>query len=104
MKLPNLIIFLAIALCVALFLGLINDLSDEVLELKEGYRVQGEEIMALRGLKQLNNENAERAIGSAQWTIDEVRKIVTVTYSKFIPIDGGWLAIREEEEKDDNKD
>lgn len=53
------------------------------------------EIMALRDSLELCAENTERVINKAEWVIDEVRDIVTVTYSHFIPIDGGWLAIRE---------
>jgi hypothetical protein len=59
-------------------------------------RLHSKEIIALRARIELNDKSAERVIEKAEWMVDEVRAIVNVTYSKFIPIDGGWLAVREE--------
>lgn len=89
--------YLAIALCFLLLLGYTRDLGKEISGLKEGYRLQGEEIRTLRAYIQLNDENAEQVIAKAEWVIDEVREMATVTYTRFIPISGGFLGLREEE-------
>ena len=89
--------YLAIALCFLLLLGYTRDLGKEVSELREEVGLLNKEIDVLWDYVEFNDESAERVIEKAEWVVDEVRAIVNVTYSRFIPIDGGWLAIREEE-------
>lgn len=90
MKLFNVIIHLLIALSFLLLIGIIYTFTEELSDLREGYRVQSQEIIALRGYLGIVDDKADRIVG-------EVRKIVNIPYSKFIPIDEGWLAIRGEE-------
>lgn len=88
-----------LALCLILFLGFITDFyhDKEIKDLKKEVRLLNQEIDVLWDYVEFNDESAERVIAKAEWVVDEVRAIVNVTYSQFIPIDGGWLAVREEE-------
>ena len=73
-----------------------NNMARELTDLKEEVRLLNEEIDVLWDYVEFNDESAERVIEKAEWVVDEVRAIVNVTYSRFIPIDRGWLAVREE--------
>ena len=88
-----------LALCIVLSLGFITDFyhDKEIRDLKKEVRSLNQEIDVLWDYVEFNDESAERVIEKAEWVVDEVRAIVNVTYSKFIPISGGWLAVREEE-------
>ena len=90
-------LILSIALCLLLLLGYTRDLGEEVSDLKEENRLLKQEIDVLWDYVEFNDESAERVIAKAEWVIDEVRAIVNVTYSRFIPVSGGWLAVREKE-------
>ena len=83
-------------LCLILLLGYTRDLGKEISDLKEENRLLKQEIDVLWDYVEFNDESAERVIAKAEWVVDEVRAIVNVTYSRFIPIDRGWLAVREE--------
>ena len=88
-----------LALCIVLSLGFIADFyhDKEIRDLKEENRLLNQEIDVLWDYVEFNDESAERVIEKAEWVVDEVRAIVNVTYSRFIPINRGWLAVREEE-------
>ena len=79
-----------------LLLGIIHTVTTEISDLKKQNRLLNQEIDVLWDYVEFNDESAERVIAKAEWVVDEVRAIVNVTYSRFIPIDRGWLAIREE--------
>ena len=81
-----------------LLIGIIYTVTTEISELKKEVRLLNQEIDVLWDYVEFNDESAERVIEKAEWVVDEVRAIVNVTYSRFIPIDKGWLAIREENE------
>lgn len=80
--------YLAIALCLALLLGLSSSLNKEKSERKAMDRLHSKEIIALRG-----------QIGVVDDKIDRITAEVADSmkpFSKLIPIDRGWLAVREE--------
>ena len=77
-------------LCFLLLLGYTHDLGKEVLELKEGYRLQGKEIRANRGYIGIVDDKTDRIKAEVA---DMVRP-----FTRLIPIDRAWLAIREEED------
>ena len=89
--------YIATLLSFLLLLGIIYSVTTEVSELKKEVRLLNQEIDVLWDYVEFNDESAERVIAKAEWVVDEVRAIVNVTYSRFIPIDGGWLAVREKE-------
>ena len=88
--------YILIALCFCMTLGLAKAVKTTVSDLQKENRLLNQEIDVLWDYVEFNDESAERVIAKAEWVIDEVRAIVNVTYSRFIPIDGGWLAVREE--------
>jgi len=100
MKLLNLIIYLAISLWLILLTVIVNNLTKEVTTLKATNTIHNQEIMALRGHFGIVEDKCQHMIDENQRMIDEVREIVNVPYSKLIPIDGGWLAIREKKDAD----
>ena len=89
--------YIVILLSFLLLLGIIYTLTIEVSELRDEVGLLNQEIDVLWDYVEFNDESAERVIAKAEWVVDEVRAIVNVTYSRFIPIDRGWLAVREEE-------
>lgn len=80
-----------------LLIGIIYTVTTEISELRDEVGLLKQEIDVLWDYVEFNDESAERVIAKAEWVVDEVRAIVNITYSRFIPISGGWLAIREEE-------
>ena len=89
--------YIATLLSFLLLLGIIYTVTTEVSELRKEVGLLNQEIDVLWDYVEFNDESAERVIAKAEWVVDEVRAIVNVTYSRFIPISGGWLAVREED-------
>jgi len=76
---------------IAYIIGMdISDLKARDNGQKEEIRLLNAEIRTLRDYISMVDDKADRIVG-------EVREIVNIPYSKFIPIDEGWLAVREEE-------
>ena len=75
------LIYILIAYCLFLLMLVTGDHGKEIRELREGYRLHSEEIMALRGQIKLIKADI---------------KHMNRPFTKVIPIDGGWLGIREE--------
>ena len=84
-------LLLSITLSFLLLIGIAYTITEAISDLRARDRVQSQEIIALRGYIAMVDDKTERIV-------EEVREIVNIPYSKFIPIDKGFLGIREEKD------
>ena len=82
------IILTLIALCLILLLGFTNDLAKEMTQLRARDTILLAKIEASERQIDLNTLKMEKMV----YGVREILK----PYTKLIPIDGGYLAVREE--------
>ena len=85
----NMMKYILIALWLLLLTCVANNMAKEISDLKERDSLHSQEIIALRGYIAMVDDKADR--------IEQAREEAFKPFIKVIPVDGGFLGIREEE-------